>query len=60
MDKKELKKLSKQELERELVSLQEGLRSLRFKIASNQLKQVHEVKSNKKMIAFIKTLINSK
>jgi len=56
----DLKKLNKSELEEKLRQSQEELRNLRFQAYSDQLKQVHQIKNTKKLIARILTLLNSK
>jgi large subunit ribosomal protein L29 len=57
---KELKQKSENELQKMLQESREKLREFRFKIASKQLKKVREVRSVKKLIAKILTLLNVK
>jgi large subunit ribosomal protein L29 len=57
---KELKQKSENELQKMLQESREKLREFRFKIASKQLKKVREVRSGKKLIAKILTLLNVK
>ncbi len=57
---KELKLKSAGELQKLLNSSREKLRELRFKVSQNQLKNIREVRSCKKKIAKIITLINQK
>lgn len=56
----ELKQKSEAELKKLLQESREKLRELKFKIASKQLKKVREVRSVKKLIAKILTLLNKK
>lgn len=53
---KELKTKSDKELEEILNKAREDLQSLKFKVASRQLKDVREIRNVKKMIAQILTL----
>ncbi len=55
---KELKQKSENELQKLLQESREKLRELKFKIASKQLKKVRELRSVKKLIAKILTLLN--
>ncbi len=57
---KDLKKKSEKELHELLASGREKLRVARFKDANKQLKDVREIRREKKMIAQVLTLINSK
>ncbi|MBX4187255.1 MAG: 50S ribosomal protein L29 [Candidatus Doudnabacteria bacterium] len=55
---KELKNLSSEELIRQLGSLREQVRDLSFKIYSREVKNSHTLKTIKKDIARMLTLIN--
>jgi len=57
---KELKLKSATELHKLLNSGREKLRELRFKASQNQLKNVREIRSIKKKVAKIMTLIKQK
>ena len=57
MEMKEFQGKTKDDLEKMLVEARNKLRDLKFKLASNQLKQVHEVKKVKKLIARIRTAL---
>lgn len=57
---KELKNKTEQELQKLLADWREKLRELRFKVASNQLKNVREVREAKKTIAQILFLLSQK
>lgn len=57
MDFSELKNKTKKELNELLVEQKNELRQLRFKIQSQQLKQVNKVKIVKKIVARINTLL---
>ncbi len=57
MEMKEFQGKTKEDLEKLLVEARDNLRGLKFKLASNQLKQVHEVSKTKKLIARIKTAL---
>jgi len=57
---KDLKMKSEAELNKLLVSGREKLRDLRFKVSQNQLKNIREVRTLKKRIARISTLLNQK
>ncbi len=48
---------SKEDLEKTLVNLREKLHELKFKLASNQLAHVREVREIKKEIARVKTAL---
>ena len=56
----ELKKKSEKELHKILAETRENLRVSRFKDANKQLKNVREIREQKKMIAWILTLLNNK
>lgn len=58
MELKELKSKNEKELRQFLSEARDKLRSLRFKDANKQLKNVREIRALKKMIARILTLIN--
>ena len=63
MDFIELKKISAEELKDIYVAHLEKLKDMRFKIASNQLKNIREIRNIKKEIAQIltlKTVMNTK
>jgi len=51
MEYKELKTKSEKELQKLLVETREKLRDLRFKAASNQIKNVREIRDVRKMIS---------
>jgi len=57
MDFLELKNKTKKELNELLAEQKNELRQLRFKIQSQQLKQVNKIKIVKKIIARINTLL---
>ena len=57
MKAKDLRKKSKAELEKLLVSYQEKLQNLYFSLSSGKLKNVKEVRETKKDIARILTII---
>lgn len=57
---KELQAMGKQELRRQLASWREQVRDLTFKIHSKEVKNSHVLRTVKKDIARILTLINSK
>jgi ribosomal protein L29 len=57
---KELKLKSASELQKLLSSGREKLREMRFKVSQNQLKNIREIRAQKKKIAKIITLINLK
>lgn len=60
MDIKELKTKKASELHKNLAESREKLRDLRFKDANKQLKDVREIRSIKKTIARILSLLNNK
>lgn len=60
MELKELKKKSENELQSLLAEAREKTRTLRFKDANKQLKNVREIRETKMTIARILTLLNSK
>lgn len=60
MDMKTLEKKSVPDLEKLLGEKREELRELRFKVAANQLKQVHKVRVVRTEIAQILTLLNER
>jgi large subunit ribosomal protein L29 len=55
---KELREKNKEELKKLLTEKEEVVRKLRFEIASKQIKNVKDLKNNRKEIARILTLIN--
>lgn len=55
---KDLKIKSAAELQKLVVSSREKLRELRFKVSQSQLKNIREIRSLKKKIAKMSTLIN--
>ena len=58
MQIKEFQGKSKEDLDKMLVEARAKLRELKFKLASNQLKQVRQVRETKQLIAKIKTALN--
>ena len=58
MKTKELREKSKGELEKLLTEKREILRKLKFDVAAKQIKNNHDLRSNRKDIARILTLIN--
>ena len=56
MKAKELRQKTKPELDKILQELRKNLRQLRFKLASNKVKNIKEIYQAKKDIARIKTL----
>ena len=63
MKNKELqqfKNKSLQELQKDLSGFYEKLRKLKFDLAQGKVKNIKEIKSTKKIIARIMTLINQK
>ncbi|MBI5794111.1 50S ribosomal protein L29 [Candidatus Uhrbacteria bacterium] len=60
MDIKTLRSKTKEALMTELSQAQTHLKSLDFKLAANQLKNVRESRKTKHMIARLQTLINEK
>ncbi len=57
---KELKNKPEKELKKILGEWQEKLRELRFKVASNQLKNIREIRNTKNTITRILFLLNQK
>ncbi len=57
---KELKLKSDNELKTLLAESREKLREMRFKVAQRQLKKVNEIKTIKKLIAQILTILKEK
>lgn len=57
MDIKDLRSQSPVALKRTLAETERKLQELRFKISSNQLKDIRGVRVNRKRIAQIKTLL---
>jgi large subunit ribosomal protein L29 len=57
MDAKTLRQKTKEALVRELQDSKDKLKTLEFKLSSNQVKNVREVRVVKKTIARIKTLM---
>lgn len=57
---KELQMMGEQELRKQLASLREQVRDMSFKIHSKEVKNNHLLKSVKRDIARILTLINKK
>jgi len=57
MDIKQFQGKSKTDLEKTLVQLVERMNELKFKLASNQLAGVREVRKTKKEIARVKTAL---
>ncbi|MEI6378660.1 MAG: 50S ribosomal protein L29 [Candidatus Falkowbacteria bacterium] len=55
---KELKNTQESELQHLLSEARSKLRDMRFKNASGQLKDVREIRENKKLVARILTLLN--
>ncbi|TSC95656.1 MAG: large subunit ribosomal protein L29 [Parcubacteria group bacterium Athens1014_10] len=60
MKTKELRKKTKEELKKMLSESKEKLVDLKFGIASKQLKNVMEIRKNKKSIAQILTILKEK
>jgi large subunit ribosomal protein L29 len=60
MEIKELRRKTKEGLEREAKEKRERLRSLRFDLAAGKVKNVREIRQIKKDIARILTLIKQK
>jgi ribosomal protein L29 len=56
---KDIRRKSKSELIKDLESLREKLRELRFNLASGKVKNIREIRSVKDDIARILTIINS-
>jgi large subunit ribosomal protein L29 len=57
---KELKLKSAKELNKILISSREKLGELKFKVSQNQLKNIREIRTAKKKVAKLITLINQK
>ena len=57
METKELRKKSRIELVKMLAELREKLRDMRFKAAQRQLKKVREIRTTKRVVARILTLL---
>ena len=57
---KELKNLKESELQHLLAETRSKMRDMRFKLASGQLKGVREIRTSKKLVAQILTLLNNK
>jgi len=55
---KEFREKNKEELRKLLTEKEENVRKLRFEIASKQIKNVKDLKNNKKDVSRILTLIN--
>jgi large subunit ribosomal protein L29 len=55
---KELRNMSRNELNHKLASMQEQVRELRFKIHSKEVKNNHTLKAIRKDIAKIMTILN--
>lgn len=51
---------TKDDLEKELVKAQSHLKTLQFKLAANQLKNVREARKTKQQIAQLHTLLREK
>jgi ribosomal protein L29 len=60
LELKDLKKKSEKDLQSLLAEGREKLRLLRFKDANKQLKDTREIRREKKIIAQVLTLLNSK
>lgn len=56
----ELKKMSENELQKNLSAMREQIRDLQFRIHSKEVKNNHQLKVIKKDIARILTILNSK
>jgi len=57
---KDLKNKTEKDLQLLLAETREKIRSLRFKDANKQLKNIREIRQSKKEVALILTLLNSK
>ncbi len=57
MDAKTLREKTKDALIREIADSKDKLKTLEFKLSSNQVKNVRELRSIKKTIARIKTIL---
>jgi ribosomal protein L29 len=60
MKTKELEKISRPELIKQLSAMREKLRDMKFRIHSKEVKNLHELKNMHKDIARILTIINKK
>jgi len=60
MEIKDLKKKKVSELHKILAETRDRIRELRFKDANKQLKNIREIRDNKKTVAKILTLLNLK
>jgi len=60
MEIKELKRKKESDLHRLLAETRDKLRELRFKDANKQLKNIREIRTDKKIVAKILTLLNLK
>lgn len=60
MKTKELEKISRPELIKQLSAMREKLRDMKFRIHSKEVKNLHELKNMRKDIARILTIINKK
>ncbi len=60
MEFKDLEKKEEKDLREILTQHREKLRELRFKVSHGQLKNIREIRKNKKKIAQILTLLNQK
>ncbi len=60
MEIKELRTKPEAELQKMLLELQDKLRDLRFKVGSEQVKNVREIREIRKTVAQIKTLLKEK
>lgn len=56
----DLRKKSKEELQKDLRDLRENLNNLFFKLAANKLKNVREIRNIKRDVARILTVLKSK
>lgn len=60
MELKEIKTKSDKDLKKAVLEIQEKLRDLRFKDANKQLKNIREIRKNKKIVSRILTVLNSR
>ena len=60
MKKKEIKKLTKSEINKNLDKLKKDLFNFRFQVANGQLKSPSKINDTKKNIARLKTLLRGK
>ena len=60
METAEIRKKTKEELEKELKELKEKQGDILFKLAANKLKNVREIRNIKKNIARIMTILKEK